>query len=76
MLATESSIVLDLVKIIEASMKYLEDYYILMNINNKKAHRNIHIEMKKASMYSSDSRLIFRKIKELLNLRQEQKYRL
>ena len=35
-----------------------------MHIDNKKVNENIHIEIEKASMYSSDSRLIFSKKKD------------
>ena len=67
MLAVESSIV-DLVKIIVASMKYLENGYALMCIDNKKVNGNININIAKASTYSSDNRSILSKIKELLRV--------
>jgi len=55
---------LDLVKIITDNMKYLEDSYILICINNKKVNKNSYVKIEKASMYSSNSGLIFSKIKE------------
>ena len=36
-----------------------------MHIDNKKVNKNIKTEIAKASMYSSNSRLIFSRIKEL-----------
>ena len=57
---------MDLVKIVVDSIKHLDNSYILVCINNKKINRNINIEIVKASMHSSDNRLIFSRIKELL----------
>ena len=68
MLAAESSIMLDWVKTIVTSTTYLEYGYSLTHIDNEKVNRNINIKIDKTSTYSSDSRSVFSKIKELLKV--------
>ena len=54
--------------IVLATKSSLEDSHVLVHIDNKKVSWYINIKIAKTSIYSSNSRSIFSKIKELLKI--------